>query len=104
MLDKNEITEIENTSVMAFAPQIPGDLARVFKPVDPAKGGPGVLYVLLLALVSIGVGFLIVFAGRRLAQKGVVRLQQTVPPGNDSLECLWVGILRSVPALMRIIV
>ncbi|NOR24753.1 MAG: mechanosensitive ion channel [Desulforhopalus sp.] len=102
MLDKNEITEIENSSVMAFAPQVPGDLARVFKPVDPAKGGSAVLYVLMLALVSIGFGFLIVFVARRLAQKGVARLQQTVPPGNDSLECLWAGILRSVPALMSL--
>jgi small-conductance mechanosensitive channel len=99
MLDKNEITAIENSSVMAFAPQVPGDLARVFKSTDPAQGGLGVLYVLMLAFISIGVGFLIVFTVKRIAHKGIKRLQQIVPPGNGRLECFWAGILRSVPTV-----
>ncbi|MCP4340144.1 MAG: mechanosensitive ion channel family protein [Desulfobulbaceae bacterium] len=99
MLDKTEITATENSSVMAFAPQVPGDLARVFKPTDPAYEGPGVLYVLMLSIISICIGFLIVFAVKRIAQKGIKRLQDIVPPGNGRLECLWAGILRSVPTV-----
>jgi small-conductance mechanosensitive channel len=99
MLDKNEITAIENSSVMAFAPQVPGDLVRVFKPVHGGEMSVGILIVLLLSLVSICTGFLIVFAVKRIAKKGITQLQQVVPPGNGSLECCWTGILRSIPAL-----
>ena len=99
LLDKNEITAIENSSVMAFAPQVPGDLARVFKSTDPAYEGPGVLYVLMLSIISICIGFLFVFAIKRIAQKGIKRLQDIVPPGNSRLECFWAGILRSVPTV-----
>jgi len=102
MLDKNEITEIEDSSVIAFAPQVPGDLARVIKPEHGVKSSVGVLIVVLLSLVSVGSGFLIVFAVKRIAQKGITRLQQVVPPGNGSLECCWTGILRSVPALLSL--
>ncbi len=104
MLDKHENSEIENSSVMAFAPKVPGDLARVFRPVEQEQGAPGIMYVLFVTFASIGVGFLAVFAVKRAAKKGVAQLEQIVPPGEDSLECLWAGILRSVPALASLVI
>ena len=37
MLDNNELAEIEKSSVMAFAPKVPGDLARFLKSVGGEK-------------------------------------------------------------------
>ncbi len=37
MLDQNELAEIKNSSVMAFAPQVPGDLARILNSIGEGK-------------------------------------------------------------------
>jgi small-conductance mechanosensitive channel len=103
LLDKNEMTEIENSSVMAFAPQVPGDLARILKSIGEGHGTPpGFFYVLFLTLVSIGVGLLIVFGAKRITQKRIAQLEQMIPPNDDSVACLWAGLVRSIPGLLSI--
>ncbi len=99
MLDTNELAKIENSSVMAFAPQVPGDLARIFKSIGERKESKGLLYVLLLTIASIGVGFFIVRGAELITQKRNAPLKQMFPPNNDSVACLWAGFVRSVPDL-----
>ena len=99
MLDKNEVDQIENSSVLAFGPQVPGDLARIFKTAGGEKGALGFLYVIFWSILSICVGLFLVFAVKRMARKGVVRFEQIVPPGNDGLACFWTGFMRNLPAL-----
>jgi len=99
MLDKNEVDEIENSSVIAFGSLVPGDLARIFKSAGGEDGTAGLLNVILRSILSICVGFFLVFAVKRIARKGVVRFEQIAPPGNDGLACFWASLLRSLPAL-----
>jgi len=99
MLDDNEGDDVENSSVMAFAPQVPGDLARILKPAGGEKGALGVLNVIFRSILSICVGFFLVFAAKRMAQKKIVQFQQTAPPGNDGFARLWASILKNLPSL-----
>jgi moderate conductance mechanosensitive channel len=99
MLDTNELAKIESSSVMAFAPQVSGDLARILKSIGEEKGSKGLLHVLLLTIASIGVGFFIVFGAKFITRKRIAPLKQMIPPENDSAACLWAGFVRSVPDL-----
>jgi moderate conductance mechanosensitive channel len=99
MLDQNELAEIESSSVMAFAPQVPGDLARILKSIGEGKR-PGFFHVLLLTIVSIGAGLLIVFGAKRITKEKISQLEQMIPPNHDSVACLWAGLVRSIPDLV----
>jgi len=99
MLDKNEVDQIENSSVLAFGSQVPGDLARIFKTAGGEKGALGFLNVIFRSILSICVGFFLVFAVKRIARKGIAQFEDFASPGNDGLACFWAGIMRSVPAL-----
>ena len=103
MLDTNENAEIENSSVLAFAPRIPGDLARVLKSVGRESGSGGFLYVLFLAIISISFGFLFVFGAKRIFSKWIAKLELISPPAHDSASCLWAGFIRSIPALASVV-
>ena len=99
LLDKTETGEVENSSVMAFGPQAPGDLARIFKSAGGEKGALGLLNVVFRSILSICIGLFLVFAVKRMARKGVVQFEQIGLPGDDGLARLWVGILRSLPSI-----
>jgi moderate conductance mechanosensitive channel len=101
MLDQNELAEIESSSVMAFAPQVPGDLARILNSIGEGKR-PGFFHVLFLTIVSIGVGLLIVFGAKRITKEKISHLKQMSPPDKDSVACLWAGLVRSIPGLLSI--
>ncbi len=103
MLDKSENADIGDSSVMAFAPQVPGDLVRVLKSAGGDNEAAGFLKVFFLSIVSVGLGFLIVFGAKRLAKEKTTQFEQISPPGNDSVSCLWAGLIRSIPALISMI-
>ncbi len=103
MLDKNEMAEIKNSSVMAFAPQVAGDLVRAIKSIGGEKNGAGLLYVFLLTIGSIGLGFLFVYGIRRSVRNKISQLEKMYPPDNNSVACLWAGLLRSIPDLASLI-
>ena len=102
MLDRPENAGIDNSSVMAFAPQVPGDLARIFM-VTGATGSTGLLAILWRTVAAIGFAFLIVSGVRRIARKSIVPFEQITPPGKDTMSCLWAGALRSIPALAGLV-
>jgi moderate conductance mechanosensitive channel len=102
MLDGNEVANIEKSSVMAFAPQVPGDLVRVFKSINEGENRPGFLHILFLTFISLGAGLLIVYGVTRLSQKRIRQLELMNPPNNDSLVCLWAGLVRRIPDIASI--
>jgi small-conductance mechanosensitive channel len=99
LLDQKETGGIEDSSVLAFGPQVPGDFARIFKSAGGENGALGLLNVIFRSILSICVGLFFVFAVKRMARKGVVQFEQIGLPGDDSLARLWVGILRSLPSV-----
>ena len=102
MLDRPEDVGNENSSVMAFAPQVPGDLARIFM-FTGATGSTGLLAIFWRTVVAIGLALLIVSGVRRIARKIVVPLEQIIPPDKNTKACLWAGALRSIPALAGLV-
>ncbi len=103
MLDKHEDGAIEDSSVMAFGPKVPGDLIRILKPAGGARGAAGVVAVIAWSILSICIGFLVVFAARRIARSKVAQIEKVTSPGNDSFSHLWVGILRNLPSLIGLL-
>jgi len=103
LLDENEGEGIENSSVLAFAPKVPGDLIRVLKTTGARSGSGGFWKVLFLALVSIAFGFLVVLGAKRYARKGITKLQEIAPPAGDGMSCLWAGFIRGIPSLAAIV-
>jgi len=101
MLDKE--VDGDNSGVLAFAPQVPGDLARALRSAGGERGAKGLVYVFFISLISIAVGFLLVFGVKNIAKKTISRLEQTIPPDDESLSCFWAGLLRSLPALISIV-
>ena len=103
MLDKHESAEIENSSVMAFAPQVPGDLARVLRSVGGDEGVKGIFKAFFLSIFSIGVGFLVVLGAKRIAKKGITQLEQITPPGDDFIARFWAGLVKCIPTLTAVV-
>ena len=103
LLDHNENNERENSSVLAFAPKVPADLARVLTSIGGEQGAKGVLHAFLLVIISLALGRLIVFGAKRFAVKGIARLQQVSPPTGDSLSSLWAGLARSIPRFSGVV-
>ncbi len=96
MLDRREVDEIENSSVIAFAPHVSGDLARILIPTSRAGGFWGILW---RTVVSLAIAFGVVFTARRIARKSLIQFEQIVPHTNDRFARFWASILRSIPSL-----
>ncbi|MGW8195478.1 MAG: mechanosensitive ion channel family protein [Desulforhopalus sp.] len=101
--DKHPSLHIKNHSVIAFAPHVPGDLARIFKLGSRQSAAAGVLEILLRSSASIGCGFLVVFFFRRTARKSIARFEQISPPDDRSLSRLWTGMVRNISGLTSLI-
>jgi small-conductance mechanosensitive channel len=102
--DSNEYTEIEDSSVIAFAPEVPRDLARIFKTVGTDSGkNAGLLPVLLLTAISICTGFLVAFAVERVGRKELAQFEKITSPDNGIATALWSSIIHNIPALASVI-
>lgn len=107
MLDQHEVADIEDSSVVAYLPRVPGDLARIF--TFPDRTGEtghatGLFGIFWRTVVAICLAALVVFAIRRIALKIVDQFEQITPPGNDALASLWAGVLRTIPGWVGLLV
>jgi len=100
MLDDNEFEEISTSSVLAYAPEVPHDLARTFKKVGTKEGGFGFFGALIRSAIAIAVGFLIVFIVKRASRARIAAIEQMVPPSDEISIRFWTGILRSIPSFV----
>lgn len=103
MLDQKQSTEDVDSSVLAFAAEFPGDLARALDSIDEQESRPGFFGVLFRSLIAIGFGFLVAFVVSRIAGRRIKLLQDLTPPDNQGLAFFWAGVLRSMPALLRLL-
>lgn len=102
MLDSSKDGNIGESSVMAYAPQVPGDIMRAIQSTE--KGGPGFWSVLFRSILAIGVGFGFVFIFKRTAKQKLDRLKELSPPQSEALALLWAGLVRNLPALLELLV
>jgi len=104
MLDSKSDGDISESSVMAYAPQVPADLLKSIQAPDDRKGATGFWSVLFRCIISIGLGFLLVFIFKRAAKSKLDQLKDISPPQSEITSLLWVGLVRNVPALAGILV
>ncbi len=104
MLDSGRDGDISETSVMAYGPQVPADLLQSIQRTDQATSGPGFWGVLFRALISVGLGFLLVIIFKRVAKSKLDRLKDLSPPKSEITSLLWAGLVRNLPAFAGLVV
>lgn len=104
MLDSGDSGNINESSVMAYGPQVPADLLRSIQATGDTSGGPGFWSVLFRSIIAIGVGFLFVFIFKKAAKSKLDKLKELSPPQSEASALLWVGLVRNLPALAGIVV
>jgi moderate conductance mechanosensitive channel len=103
MLDRSDdMREGGQPGILAFAPHVPGDLARVFQRYD-GENLPGFWGVLWRTVFSIGLALFGVFALNRLARERINQLRQLTPPGGQQFAALGMALLRSIPVLVGLV-
>lgn len=104
MLDREESTGTEGSSILAYGPDVPGDLTRVFDSIGEQNNTPGFFGVLLRSLLAIGLGWGTVLIVSRLARKRITQLQELTPPDKEGWAFFWTGVLRNIPAVVSLLV
>ena len=99
MLDGGKQDGSEATSVLAFGPKVPGDLARVLNVAGGDKGFWGVVLVLFKAVLAIALGFLLSFAIKKVFRSRLDGLNHLAPPDGGGGSKFIAGLLRSLPGL-----
>lgn len=99
MLDGGKQDGSESSSVLAFGPKVPGDIARVLNVAGGDRGFWGVVLVLFKVVLSIVLGFLLSFAIKKIFRSRLDSLNQLVPPDGGGISKFIAGFLRSLPGL-----
>ena len=97
MLDGAKKDGSEASSVLAFGPKVPGDLARVLSVAGGNNGFWGVFLVLFKAVSSIVIGFLLSFAIKKVFRARLDALHHLAPPDGGGRSKFVAGLLRSLP-------
>ena len=103
LLDSEEESDFGESSVMAYAPKVPGDIIRSLQEKG-ATSGSGFLSIVLRIIVAMGIGYLFVFLFKRTAKKKLDKLQELSPPQSEALALLWAGLVRNMAALGGVLV
>jgi len=103
MLDSGEITDDVDLSVLAYAPQVPKDLARILESTADTKDKLGVWGVLGRVMLAIVLGFLIAFILKRIFHSRIEKLKDIMPPDTKGVDFLWLGFLRSLPLFISLL-
>jgi small-conductance mechanosensitive channel len=103
LLDDNKARDVREASVLSFAPHVMDDLARVFNKDDGNKGRVGLLYVLLISLLSIALGLLAGLGIKRLVRSKMIGMVLDLRSTGLNSQ-LTKGLLAKIPALAGILV
>ena len=98
LLDSEAKSDIGEASVLAYAPEVPADIARSLLEAG-TKSGSGFWNIVLRIIVALSIGYLFVFIFRRAAKTKIDKLKELSPPQSEALALLWAGLVRSLPAL-----
>lgn len=103
MLDQGGDAESGDSGVLAYAPQVPRDLARIFSSAGGSENGIGFPGLLLRTLLAVVLGYAVVRIIQALMKKSMVRFDETVPEGTDGLTLAWVGFVRVIPSFVALL-
>jgi small-conductance mechanosensitive channel len=97
LLDGDKDGEIQESSVLAFAPKVPGDLARVITIAGGEKGFWGVFLVLFKVVCALVLGGLVNYLLKKIFKVRLEALRRLVPPDGKGASKFVAGLLRSLP-------
>lgn len=100
----NSLLLEDNTSILAYGPKVPGNLAEVFGAIGEQDKGLGFFSVMFRAILAIGLGGIAVFVVSRMARQRISQLLELTPPEKSGSAIIWAGLLRSIPALINLLV
>jgi small-conductance mechanosensitive channel len=104
MLDSGDNDIEKESSVLAYGPQVPGDIVKSLNTAGGNKGALAIVWILLKSGISIAVGLLAIFLLKKTIQARLTSLEQLAPPDGEGFSKLAAGILRSLPELVTLLV
>ncbi len=102
MFDNAVSSEVDESSVLAYAPLVPDDLMQAIRSIESGGGGPGFFGVLTFSVISICSGFFAMFVVKKLKLRIITKRNKLIPPKNDSLLSFWASFLNNFPAIARL--
>jgi len=103
MFDDADSSDLDESSVLAYATLVPGDLMQALRSIDNEAGGPGFLGVLAFSVISICSGFSIMFVLKKFKLRIITKRNKLIPPKNDQLLSFWASFLNNFPAIARLL-
>ncbi|TKB12398.1 mechanosensitive ion channel family protein [Desulforhopalus sp. IMCC35007] len=97
LLDGEEEGELHKSSVLAFAPKVPGDLARVINIAGGEKGFRGVFLVLIKVFAALVLGGLVNYLLKKMFKVRLQAVRHLAPPDGKGASKFVAGLLRSLP-------
>lgn len=104
MLDGGAEADQGESSVLAFGPQVPGDMAAALNKTGGGTGFLGVVFVLLKAIIAIAVGLLLSAFLKKIFKDRLVDIKNMVPADESGGTRVVAGLLRSLPAFASLFV
>jgi len=103
MFDTTESSELDESSVLAYALLVPGDLIQALSSIDSGGSGPGFLGILAFSIISICSGFLVMFVIKKFKLPIITKRNVLIPPKNEPLLSFWASFLNNFPAIARLL-
>jgi hypothetical protein len=103
MFDNAESSDLDESSILAYAPLVPDDLAQALKSIDGGENGTEFLGVLAFSVISICSGFLVMFVLKKLKLRIITKRNTLIPPENEILLSFWASFLNNFPAIARLL-
>ncbi len=103
MFDKVESSEIDEISVLVYAPLVPDDLMHALRSIDGGGNGTGFFGVLVFTVISICSGFSVMFVVKKLRLRIMTKRNKLIPPKDGTLLSLWASFLNNFPAIARLL-
>jgi len=103
MFDNAESSDLDESSVLAYAILVPDDLMQALRSIDSGGSGPGFLGVLVFSVISICSGFSVMFVLKKLKLRIITKRNKLIPPKNSILLSFWASFLNNFPAIARLL-
>ena len=100
MLDKSDAKRSARSSILAFAPEVPGDLTRVLRSVSADGSSPTFTRITSRAIISIVIGFFLGFILKLFMKGPVGRLEKLRPPSDEHFAVILASVLRQIPTIV----
>lgn len=103
MFDNAGSSELDESSVLAYAPMVLDDLVQALTSIDGDGRSLGFLGVLALSVISICSGFLSMFVVKKLKLRIITKRNLLIPPKDETVLSFWASFLNNFPAVARLL-